>query len=315
MILLAGLPDEPPIARVADALEDLGVPFRMIDQRHHANMHLRFDPAAQHGLLQGCLSWDDEEDCIALDSVTGVYQRMHSDESFPEIATLDTDDPARRRFQRFVTLLTVFCDLCSGRVLNRTPGMGTNNSKPYQAQIIARCGFKVPNTLITNTPDRARAFVTAATEKGSEVIFKSASSVRSIVRTVDQDDLDRLDQLRICPVQFQERVEGRDVRVHVVGDEVFATRIATTGVDYRYASREEGGSTELEPIALSPKIESRAIALSQTLALPLAGIDLRETPDGEWYCFEVNPSPAYSYYQAQTGQPISQAIARYLTGA
>lgn len=311
MILLAGLPDEPPIARVAAALDDLGFAFRMIDQRRHAELHLSFDPAGAQGVLQGTLRCAGDDD-IALEEVTGLYQRLHSDESFPELCKLPHDDPARQRFSRFVTLFTVFSDLCSGRVLNRTPGMGTNNSKPFQAQMIARAGFGIPRTLITNLPDRARAFVQDAKAQGREVIFKSASAVRSIVRTVTADDLDRLDRLRICPVQFQERVEGRDVRVHVVGDEVFATRITTTGVDYRYASRDEGGSTDLEPFELPPEVVKRAIALSRMLDLPLAGIDLRETPEGDWVCFEVNPSPAYSYYEANTGQPISTAIARYL---
>jgi hypothetical protein len=31
-------------------------------------------------------------------------------------------------------------------------------------------------------------------------------------------------------------------------------------------------------------------------------------------CFEVNPSPAYSYYQELTGAPISDALVRYLAG-
>ncbi|SHL41204.1 Glutathione synthase/RimK-type ligase, ATP-grasp superfamily [Roseovarius marisflavi] len=313
MIVLAGLPDEPPLARVATALDDLGIAFRMIDQRRHADLHLAFDPAGAQGVLQGKLRCAGQDD-IALEDVTGLYQRLHSDESFPELCKLAPDDPARQRFSRFVTLFTVFSDLCTGRVLNRTPGMGTNNSKPFQAQIIARAGFDIPRTLITNAPDRAREFVEDAAAQGREVIFKSASAVRSIVRSVTADDLARLDRLRICPVQFQERVEGRDVRVHVVGSEVFATRITTTGVDYRYASRDEGGSTELEPFDLPPEVAKRAVALSQMLELPLAGIDLRETPTGEWVCFEVNPSPAYSYYEANTGQPISTAIARYLAG-
>ena len=46
--------------------------------------------------------------------------------------------------------------------------------------------------------------------------------------------------------------------------------------------------------------------------LPVAGIDLRRSPDGEWFCLEVNPSPAFSYYQAHAGLPISDAIARLL---
>tara|TARA_R110002094_G_scaffold133807_2_gene126223 strand:+ start:971 stop:1915 length:945 start_codon:yes stop_codon:yes gene_type:complete len=314
MIVLAGLPDEPPIARVASALEDLGIAFRMIDQRRHADLHLSFDPAGAQGVLQGRLNCVDEDD-IVLEDVTGLYQRLHADESFPELRNLPQDDPSRVRFGRFVTLFTVFSDLCSGRVLNRTPGMGTNNSKPFQAQIIARAGFGIPRTLITNVPDQAREFVQDSAARGQEVIFKSASAVRSIVRSVTADDLTRLDRLRICPVQFQERVAGQDVRVHVVGEDVFATRITTTGVDYRYASRDEGGSTDLEPFTLPPDVAARAITLSQALNLPLAGIDLRETPSGEWVCFEVNPSPAYSYYEAHTGQPISTAIARYLAGS
>ena len=50
--------------------------------------------------------------------------------------------------------------------------------------------------------------------------------------------------------------------------------------------------------------------LSQRLELPLCGIDLKCTPDGDYYCFEVNPSPAYSYYQENSGHDIASAIIR-----
>jgi D-alanine-D-alanine ligase-like ATP-grasp enzyme len=57
------------------------------------------------------------------------------------------------------------------------------------------------------------------------------------------------------------------------------------------------------------------VALSRALALPLAGIDLRRAPDGRWFCFEVNPCPGFTYYEAHTGQPIAAAIAALLDGA
>ena len=50
------------------------------------------------------------------------------------------------------------------------------------------------------------------------------------------------------------------------------------------------------------------------LDLPLCGIDLKRAVDGTFFCFEVNPSPAYSYYQDQTGQPIADALVDYLAG-
>ena len=66
MIVLAGLPDEPPLARVATALDDLGIAFRMIDQRRHADLHLAFDPAGAQGVLQGKLRCAGQDD-IALE--------------------------------------------------------------------------------------------------------------------------------------------------------------------------------------------------------------------------------------------------------
>jgi glutathione synthase/RimK-type ligase-like ATP-grasp enzyme len=61
-------------------------------------------------------------------------------------------------------------------------------------------------------------------------------------------------------------------------------------------------------------VESACRRIAHELGLLHAGIDLRETPDGEWYCFEVNPCPGFLYYERQTGQPISTALAELLQG-
>ena len=39
---------------------------------------------------------------------------------------------------------------------------------------------------------------------------------------------------------------------------------------------------------------------------------VKRTRDGDWFCLEVNPSPAYTYYQEHTGQPIAEAIVDHL---
>ena len=114
--------------------------------------------------------------------------------------------------------------------------MGSNSSKPYQAQLIREYGFEVPPTLITNEPEQVLAF----RAEHRRIVYKSISGVRSIVQTFDDDDLGRLRAIRWCPTQFQAFVEGVDVRVHVVGDEVFATECASDATDYRYAKRQVG---------------------------------------------------------------------------
>lgn len=104
------------------------------------------------------------------------------------------------------------------------------------------------------------------------------------------------------------------MRVHVIGREVFATRIETDTTDYRYARR-QGGDTELVAAELDDDLSEGCIRLAEALELPFAGIDLKITPSGEVFCFEVNPSPGYSYYESHTGQPIAMALARYLCAA
>jgi len=106
-------------------------------------------------------------------------------------------------------------------------------------------------------------------------------------------------------------VPGDNVRVHTVGDDLFATRVHSEAVDYRYARR-EGAGVEMRPTTLPPDTADACLRVSRALQLPLAGIDFKLTPDGEFVCFEVNPSPGFLYYEQYTGQPISAALADLL---
>ena len=306
MILICGIPSESSIVRLTDALDEIGAAHLIVNQRRVADSSIELDVAG--GRLDGTLEHDGHH--VELADVTGVYLRFMDDRILPELADEPPDSPARRRSRAFHDLVGQWADLTDARVVNRYRAMGSNYSKPYQIQLIADHGFSVPETLVTNDPDLARAF---RADHG-RVIYKSISSERSIVNQLADDDLPRLEAIRWCPVQFQAFVPGDDVRVHTVGDRVFATRVTTTATDYRYARRQTGEAAEFEPFELPDEIADRCVSLAASLELDMAGVDLRLTPDGEVYCFEVNPSPVYSYYEAQTGQPIAAALAEYLLG-
>ncbi|NES70769.1 MAG: RimK domain-containing protein ATP-grasp, partial [Okeania sp. SIO2D1] len=96
----------------------------------------------------------------------------------------------------------------------------------------------------------------------------------------------------------------------VVGEDVFACAISSAADDYRYAGVAD--TPEIFNCRLPKNIENKCRLMAAEMELSLAGIDLRETPEGEWYCFEVNPSPGFTYYQQETNQPISNAIAKLL---
>jgi D-alanine-D-alanine ligase-like ATP-grasp enzyme len=71
----------------------------------------------------------------------------------------------------------------------------------------------------------------------------------------------------------------------------------------------------MRPFALPDEIARRCVEVTARLGLVLSGVDLRLGADGAWTCFEVNPMPAYSYFEAHTGLPIAAALGGLLTRA
>ncbi|MEV4441882.1 ATP-grasp domain-containing protein [Streptomyces sp. NPDC049577] len=300
MIVICGIPSEPPIAAVTDALGDLGLPHTVLNQRHFLDTPL--DLEVDGTRVRGRLRADGRSvDCS---TVTGIYTRLMDWHVLPEVRETTDADETLRRCQSWHDVLGSWIEIAPGCVMNRTAATATNQSKPYQAQLIRRAGFAVPETLVTDDPGLVRDF----RAQHGRLIYKSISAVRSVVHFLDDEALDRLPLVRHCPVQFQRYVPGTNVRVHAVAGELFATRIETDRVDYRYAHR-DGGRAELTPWPLPDELAERCTALVTRLGLTLAGIDLLLADDGEVYCFEVNPSPAFNFFEAHTGQPIARAVA------
>ena len=259
MILLAGIPSEPPLAMLRTRLDEIGVPYVLFSQREAGRARLRWSMTG--GRLDGTFMLDGR--AHDLREFDAVYARLMDDRMLPELEDEPIGSPMRVSTRRLHDLLIQWVDIAPGRV-----------------------------------------------------VFKSISGIRSIVTELAADeelDAERLEALAACPVQFQAYVPGYDVRVHVIGSQAIATRVDSDGTDYRYASR-SGFETDLRAWEVDPWVAGSCVRLTSDLGLAFAGIDLRVRPDGAVYCFEVNPSPAYSYYEANAGQPIAMALARYLAG-
>lgn len=301
MILLWGIESEPPVRLAVEAAERAGIDHVVLNQRSAADDDLEIDLTTGSGRLV------TRGRSIDLAAVSGVYVRIMDPGRVPGAAV--TPDRRSRATALHEMLLTWLDAAPSGcRVANPTAAMATNGSKPYQAQVIAAAGFAVPETLVT---DDAR-WLDEFEALHAPLVFKSTSAVRSIVRPLNADARRRLGRLRWLPVQFQHRQPGDDVRVHVIGNRVLAARAATEAVDYRYASR-DGQQLSLEAVEVPDEVADRCRVLSRRLGLPFCGIDLMEGPDGSWVCFEVNPSPGYSWYEEAAGLAISDALVAWLS--
>jgi hypothetical protein len=304
MILLCGIPSEPPIEMVHEELKKLDVPVVMFNQRHFSSMHMQFELSGS--AVTGTLNI--ENNVYRLEDFKGIFTRLMDYRFLPELETEPEGSWARRYCQSLHDTLVQWIEVAQCRVVNRSAPMGSNMSKPFQAQLIREHGFWVPETLITNNPDMVRDFW----KHHKKVIYKSISGFRSIVQSLSEEDIPRLNYIRWCPTQFQEFIPGIDVRVHTIGSKAFATAASSDATDYRYAYRQVGNGADMKEIHLDQSLSDKCVHLSSSLGLAFAGIDLKITPNDEVYCLEVNPCPVFSYYEANTGQPIGQAVAHFL---
>ncbi len=304
ILIVGGLADSV-TELVCARLADCGYPYRLLDLARYPAAY-RLVWRWRGAYPEGYIAADDWR--LGLEEISAVYVRW-LDES-GRLPPPDGPQLAAAIHTEADAALALLLEQLPALVVNRQRGGWSNQSKPYQAQMIAAGGLHVPPTLVTNDPVAARHFYD---EYGGNIIYKSISGVRSIVRRVDAAQLERLPLLRQAPAQFQAYIGGDNVRVHVVGAAVLATRVRSTAVDYRYAVS-EGGTVGMEPTDLPAPIAAACRELARHLDLALVGIDLKETTAGDYYCFEVNPMPAFSYYELNAGQPISLALANLLHG-
>ena len=303
MILLLGLSGDGPLHAISSSLDRGGTAYRFVDQRAIADTEVELREAASGCIKTGSGSFD-------LSSVTAVYLRRYDWRRLDPIASAGYGSKEWFHAASVEEALNCWVETTEALVLNRPSAMASNGSKPYQASIIRQCGFSIPDTLVTTD---ASAVLDFRARHGT-LIYKSISGVRSIVSKLTDEHLGRLEDLAWCPTQFQQYIPGRDYRVHVVGDETFACEIITDADDYRYAGR-QNADVEIRSCDLPAHVIERARAASKRLGLVFGGVDLRRTPEDEWYCFEVNPSPAFTFYESHSGQPIADAVASLLRRA
>ena len=86
MVLLCGIPSEPPLARVVDRLEAIGAPHLVFDQQRWETARLELE--LDRGAVRGQLALDGQ--AHPLEGFTGIYTRLMDDQSLPGIDT----DPA-----------------------------------------------------------------------------------------------------------------------------------------------------------------------------------------------------------------------------
>lgn len=211
-----------------------------------------------------------------------------------------------REHQAVVESMLHVLDRRGVRMVNPLESQGVHTRKPWQLAQLAAAGVSVPETVTTSDPGAVRAFA----DRLEEPIYKPVSG-GGHAATLAVEDLsdERLSLLANSPVQFQERVDGADVRVFVVaGEVVAAARIISQELDYRAADHD----VERIPLdELAAGVVDSAVTAADALGLTFAGVDL-VVGDGGHRVLEANPSPMFAAFDERAGTDVAGALAAAL---
>lgn len=196
-------------------------------------------------------------------------------------------------------------------IYNKPEAERRANFKPYQLRLAHACGLRVPDTLITTSPDDVLKF----REKHREIIYKGFSGHAPVMvdtRPLEEKDLPDLWRLRYAPAIFQEYIEhGKEYRVTIVEGDTYAAEIRLSDENARYDWRMDSNYRVIET-TLSADIQAMLLDFCRRLNLNSGSIDLRETPAGEVYFLEINPSGQFMFLDVYAGMDVASRFCQML---
>lgn len=201
------------------------------------------------------------------------------------------------------------------RWLNAPHLIALAENKIYQLTLAKSLDFKVPDTLVSNDPGAIKEFASNGQIVGKPLrnaVVKGGTRDRVLFTTRISIDGETDDaSIRACPVIVQREIRKKfDVRVTVVGEQVFATTIDSqsdpaTEVDWRRMST---AGLEHAIYRLPAATADRCIDLTRRLGLRFGAIDFVLDVEDQLWFLEINPNGQWGWIETRTGHPIAAAI-------
>jgi hypothetical protein len=292
---------------VALRLAEAGVGFLRINREHFSDLRFGLDPLARTLAVRG-----PELDALVGPGLRSVWFRQPVFlRNAPAEALAPAEQLARSQWAAFVRAL---CVLDNAAWMNHPQRTYLAESKPYQLALAHECGLKVPETLVGNDAASIRgrfpgslivkSLDTVLLRDGEDCLFTYSTVADSSI-LVDSNTAG-------APLVAQRLLEPKiDLRVTIVGKEMFAVRILVDGEgvpgDWRMLSRDR---LVYEDVEISTSVEEACRALVEHLGLAFAAIDLIETPKGVYF-IEVNPTGEWGWLTT-VERPIDAIIADWL---
>jgi glutathione synthase/RimK-type ligase-like ATP-grasp enzyme len=192
-------------------------------------------------------------------------------------------------------------------------------NKIYQLELAKSIGFKIPNSIITNSFSDILDFYdrndsTCIIKPIKSGLIEDGSNPKVIFTNFLNNRPDSKEQIECIPNFLQSHIEKTyDVRVIVVGETVFATLIHSQGncktqIDWRRGEN----ILQHTKYELPNNVKEKCIELLKLLNLRFGAIDFILDTNQDLVFLEINPNGQWAWIEKQTGYEISNEIANLL---
>lgn len=257
--------------------------------------------------------------CLDLCAVRAVYYRRPGRPQPDAELTQEQQFWCQRQAEH--GLLGVLHALSGVRWINDPRSAAAADSKPLHLTVAARCGLAVPRTLVTNDPTQVADFASAA---GGRIVIKAldarspldeAGRSTGVLYTTEVPPQHWSDPgISQTAHLFQQLItpKSHDVRVTVVGDQLFAVAIHASSEAAALDWRADYSALTYDICTVPEVVRSGLRAVMKHLGLTFAALDFVVDQDETWWAVDVNPSGQWAWLELQVGVPISAALADLL---
>ncbi len=196
-------------------------------------------------------------------------------------------------------------------IINNPHTESQANHKAYQLSVAQQCSLNIPNTLISNDPNRVEYFWLV---NNKDCIYKTLSPIPDQfreTRKLMEEDIPHLNLLHHAPIIVQEMIEGRDIRVNMFGDDFFSAVVKSSIPEAKGDWRIDPNCI-WEPFECNIKIQTQLRTFLDEIGLQYGCIDMRVQPDGRYVFLEVNPSGQFLFIEVDTKETLAKSFAHML---
>jgi ATP-grasp ribosomal peptide maturase len=304
-----------PVDAVVRELDQRGVQVFRADTAwfpQHLSLDARLDG---DGRWRGVLF--TEHRAVDLADIGAIWYRDPSAFAFPvtltEVERAYAHREARLGFGGVLAALPV-------RWVNHPNRAADAMFKPLQLATAAACGLHVAPTLVTNSPAAVSRFArdhgtenTICKSFGPNTITEGGQLKIAYTRRLSETDLDKLDGVASTATQLQRWVDKtHEARVIVIGERMFTITITADSPAARVDWRADFTALRYQLVDTPSEVKKGLRRYLDTLGLAYAAVDFAIEKDRFWF-LESNSSGQYGWLEAQTGAPITAALADLLT--